>query len=60
MTDGRTVYVVICCKPGEDQVRHIFSTVEHATAFCQRDTGRAHVMFDYLLDCPERHELTMQ
>lgn len=49
------VWVVICCADGEDDVRHIFSTKANAEAFMETD-GRVHVLYDYALDCPERHE----
>lgn len=34
---------------------HIFSTMDKAEAFCNSDP-RDHVIYDYVVDCPERME----
>jgi hypothetical protein len=39
---------------------HIFSTEEKARAFLETDYGRAHILYDYVLDMPERHESRAQ
>jgi hypothetical protein len=49
------VWVVICVSPGKSDVTHIFSTMEKAETFCEKDS-RDHVVYDYILDTPERHE----
>lgn len=56
-TAGAKVYCVICCgaEPTGDLV-HIFSTQENATAFANADRERNHVLYDYVIDCPERME----
>lgn len=51
----QTVFVVICLEPDGKEVRHIFSSREVCDAFCAKD-GRTHIIYDYVLDCPERHE----
>jgi len=50
------VYCVLCL--GESEIVHIFSTQENADAFCAKDS-RGHVCYDYVLDHPERMELTL-
>ena len=52
------VWVVVCIEPGDErrETKHIFSTAAKAQAFCDGDKGRAHVVYDYAIDCPERHE----
>ena len=55
-----TVWVVICMRSGEEDVRHIFSTQDKALLFMEDDCQRAHVLYDYVLDCPERHEEAAQ
>jgi hypothetical protein len=54
---GQVVWCVICLVPGErgNEVAHIFSSPEKAQAFCVSDP-RQHVIYDYVLDCPERME----
>ena len=49
------VWVVTCIEPDGSDVRHIFSTPEKAQAYADSDP-RPHVLYDYVLDCPERHE----
>lgn len=56
-TEGAKVYCVICMDG--DHARdlvHIFSTQELAQAFADKDTERDHVLYDYVIDCPERME----
>ena len=55
VTQPAMVYVVSCIEPDGSDVRHIFSTQEKAQRFADQDP-RPHVLYDYLLDCPERHE----
>jgi len=50
----RLVYCVICIAD-DDELIHIFSTKERAEAFCERDE-RSHILYDYLIDHPERME----
>lgn len=54
----QTVYCVLCIN-NDDDVVHIFSTQEKATAFAEADP-RPHVLYDYVLDCPERMETRQQ
>jgi hypothetical protein len=50
------VWCVVCIEPGKgDEVVHIFSSPEKANEFCERDP-RGHVVYDYVIDCPERME----
>lgn len=51
---GQMVWCVICIEEDGD-VMHIFSTPERAAAFMETDP-RNHVIYDYVLDCPERME----
>lgn len=50
------VYVVICLSGHDEPVTHIFSTAELAQAYANKDRARSHVLYDYLLDDPARHE----
>jgi hypothetical protein len=56
------VWCVVCIarpRPGEErgeETLHIFSSPERAQAFAAADADRAHVLYDYAVDCPERHE----
>lgn len=52
------VYVVVCVD-GNKETRHIFSTQPRAQAYMDSDP-RSHVLYDYVLDCPERHEQVQQ
>ena len=54
-----TVWVVVCIARDERDVMHMFSTQEKAAAFCESDP-RAHVVYDYVLDCPQRLEQRVQ
>lgn len=51
------VYCVLCTGDTllENDVVHIFSTMEKAEAFANAD-ARNHVLYDYVIDCPERME----
>jgi hypothetical protein len=49
------VYVAICIADDGDETTHIFSTKEASEQFCKSDQ-RKHVVYDYLLDSPARHE----
>jgi len=49
------VWCVVCVEPGGRDIVHIFSTPELAKAFCESDQ-RNHVIYDYVIDCPERME----
>ena len=58
------VYCVLCLSSHEDEcganngeVVHIFSTKEKALEFSERDKRNC-VLYDYMLDCPERMEQT--
>lgn len=51
---GQMVWCVICIGDDEEVV-HIFSSPEKANEFCERDP-RPHVVYDYVIDCPERME----
>jgi hypothetical protein len=53
------VYVVICVSDDGQETTHIFSTAEKAQAFIEQDE-RTHVVYDYVLDHPERHDAVMQ
>ena len=48
------VYCVRCVG-GDDDLVHIFSTQEKATAFADADP-RMCILYDYVIDCPERME----
>lgn len=50
------VYVVVCLSGHDDPVYHIFSTGELAKAYAFADKKRSHVLYDYELDNPARHE----
>lgn len=51
-----TVYCVRCVP---DDVVHIFSTMDKAKQFCA-DDDRGHVIYDYVVDFPERMEQLQQ
>jgi hypothetical protein len=48
------VYCVLCVDHDNDVV-HIFSSHARALAFADSDE-RDHVIYDYMIDCPERME----
>lgn len=50
------VYCVLCIEDSGAETTHIFSTAELAKQFVDSDQDRGHVMFDYLVDHPERNE----
>jgi hypothetical protein len=52
---GDIVWVVLCLIADEPDVKHIFSTREAAVAYADQDP-RPHIIYDYALDMPERHE----
>lgn len=58
LTSGAKVYCVICIDPSdrESDPVHIFSTQGKATAYADADLSRNHVLYDYVIDCPERME----
>lgn len=64
VTAGAKVYCVVCIadttahglRQVEGDVVHIFSTQEKSIAFCNADAARGHVLYDYVIDCPERME----
>jgi hypothetical protein len=62
MEQATMVWCVVCiARPQTGEARgeetlHIFSTPEKARAFADADAERAHVVYDYAVDCPERHE----
>lgn len=49
------VYCVRCIDGSNHEPVHIFSTQEKATAFAEADP-RDHVLYDYVIDHPERME----
>lgn len=51
-THGAIVWCVLCIYDGQEAT-HIFSSRERAEAFCAKDAGR-HVVYDYVIDVPER------
>jgi hypothetical protein len=53
MSSAKLVYCVHCIP---DDIVHIFSTMEKAEEYCQRDRARHHLIFDYVIDHPERME----
>lgn len=53
---GAMVYPVICTTDDGVDAVHIFSSREGQQAFCLRDSRRHHVLYDYVLDFPERYE----
>lgn len=54
------VYCVICAdETGAIDCVHIFSTQERASAFAKSDP-RPHVLYDYIVDHPERMEQQAQ
>lgn len=57
LASAAKVYCVICMDG--DHARdlvHVFSTQDLAQAFADKDTDRRHVLYDYVIDCPERME----
>jgi hypothetical protein len=58
MSDMQMVWCVVCIDYLNNEVTHIFSSAEKAAAFCDADSDRGHVTYDYVLDCPERMEQT--
>lgn len=57
-TSGKLVYCVLCLNshdPG-DEVHHIFSSMEKARAWAEADI-RPHIIYDYVIDVPERREM---
>jgi hypothetical protein len=57
LTSRQKVYCVICMDA--DHARdlvHVFSTQAKATAFADADHARDHIIYDYVIDCPERME----
>ena len=57
--DLMTVYCVLCVDDNNRDRVHIFTTQEAAEAWASTDTRR-HVIYDYLLDHPERMEKQAQ
>jgi hypothetical protein len=53
------VYCVRCINRPDPDVLHIFSTQDKADAFADADL-RDHIMYDYVIDCPERMEQVAQ
>lgn len=49
------VYCVACFDHNGAQCVHIFSTMDKLNAYLAHDE-RQHVVFDYVVDCPERLE----
>lgn len=57
LTSGQKVFCGLCLHANEvDETVHIFSTQATAIAFADADTERDHVIYDYVIDCPERME----
>lgn len=57
---NRLVWCVLCVLPGEDHdAVHIFSSQDAAIRFCDTD-NRRHIVYDYVIDNPERMEQTCQ
>jgi hypothetical protein len=54
MTVQTMVWCVVCIDHHDDEVVHIFSSPEKANAFCDADADRGHVVYDYVIDHPER------
>lgn len=59
MITGALVHCVVCIDEDGRELTHIFSTVAKAQAFASTDP-RDHVLYDYVIDCPERMEATTQ
>lgn len=58
--NAQTVWVVVCIeRTTMRETVHIFSSSDKAAAFAKTDQ-RAHVLYDYVLDYPERHEMVTQ
>jgi len=53
--DLMTVYCVLCLDDDDRDRVHIFTTPERAEAWASTDK-RQHIIYDYLLDHPERME----
>ena len=53
------VYCVMCIEDDQGCCVHIFSTKEMAQSFADADP-RPHVLYDYMLDHPERTEQFQQ
>lgn len=54
-TTGTVVYCVVCIDDDDRECVHIFSTSAKAKAFAETDP-RPHVLYDYMIDHPERME----
>lgn len=53
---GALVFPVLCVDDAGHEAVHIFSSRERQLAFCRQDLARNHVLWDYVLDFPERLE----
>lgn len=61
MEPGQMVWCVVCVDEGTDpDIVHIFSSAEKAAEFCEADTHRSHVTYDYMIDNPARMEAVTQ
>lgn len=57
LTSRQKVWCVVCMDGDHSQdIVHVFSTQAKATAFADADIERDHVLYDYVIDCPERME----
>lgn len=57
---NRLVWCVQCVLPGDEHdAVHIFSSQAAAISFCNGDSRR-HIVYDYVIDNPERMEQTCQ
>lgn len=56
---GAMVYCVLCIDGEGGETTHIFSSPKKAQEFSASD-DRSHVVFDYVVDHPERMEEVMQ
>lgn len=54
-----TLVQCVRCIDSDDDVVHIFSTIARLRNFLETDR-RTHVIYDYVIDCPERMEKPTQ
>lgn len=56
---GQVVWCVLCVGDGRE-FTHVFSSKGAAEKFLATDGDRTHVVYDYVIDCPERAEQVAQ
>lgn len=59
-THGELVQCVVCIADDGTEALHIFSNKRLLLAFVATDTERGHVIYDYMIDEPQRMEGRVQ